>query len=368
MGNDLAKDSVTEVARILRSFNQPEKWKDSPWLLSSLIKSYIQARKPQTASQALKEAFSDTLNILAQENSDYGDILRGRFWEERSVAQMVKSGRPQYWEERNFYIRQKKALARFASLLLEQEQRHRETTGAVEVKETFPQKRNLSARMFFSFIGLLALFFGFQKYLHRAPQNTLGGKALAPILIPTPIHANEQIVLQENFDSTPAINFKYKLGLWVVVPENARNNVLDINSMDTALEYPVVEFGESKWKNFSFKTRVNIVDYSASNDAPLASIKFRGKYKIAFTPYWKGIDLVLDPPWKIISGRTIEIQKNKWYRVRIEVEGSTVNVFLDDKLVISDVIADKIFGSFGFSTWPEAHVQFDDITIASTDE
>lgn len=210
--------------------------------------------------------------------------------------------------------------------------------------------------------------FWFSKYLHRAPQNTLGGKALAPILIPTPIHANEQIVLQENFDSTPAINFKYKLGLWVIVPENARNNVLDINSMDTALEYPVVEFGESKWKNFSFKTRINIVDYSASNDAPLASIKFRGKYKIAFTPYWKGIDLVLDPPWKIISGRTIEIQKNKWYRVRIEVEGSTVNVFLDDKLVISDVIADKIFGSFGFSTWPEAHVQFDDITIASTDE
>ncbi|MCZ2128247.1 MAG: DUF1080 domain-containing protein [Anaerolineales bacterium] len=198
-------------------------------------------------------------------------------------------------------------------------------------------------------------------------STTYSNKALTSPSIPTtPTSADKTIVFQENFDDGAPIEFKYKVGLWEVVSNADGNRALDINSMDSSIEYPVIEFGKPEWKDFIFESRVNIVDYSVKNDAPLASIRFRGIYKIAFTPYWKSVELVLDPPWKSVSERTIEIRRNTWYSVRIEVADSTVNVFLDDKLTLSETISSEVAGMFGFSTWHNAHVQFDDITIRAT--
>lgn len=183
----------------------------------------------------------------------------------------------------------------------------------------------------------------------------------------TPSTVNDQINFQDNFDNG-LDKFKNKLGLWTILSEANGNRVLDINSMDTSIEYPTIEFGESSWKDFIFESRINIIDYSLSNQAPLASIRFRGNYKVAITPYWKSFSLVFDRPWKVIDDRTIEILKNRWYFIRIEVKGSDVNVFLENKLVMSDTIPRESSGLFGFSTWPRAHVQFDDVVIKPMDK
>jgi hypothetical protein len=195
-------------------------------------------------------------------------------------------------------------------------------------------------------------------------SNPTGKPPTLPTSVPQELPAtNNDFSFFENFEDGSADGFKNKLGLWVVVSEVDGNKVLDVNSMGSSTEYPTIEFGELSWKDFIFESRVNLVDYSPSNDAPLTSLIFRGNYSIAFTPYWSGFDLVYKPGWDIIAGRTTAIQRNTWYSVRIEANGSQINIFLDDKLTIAETVSHESSGSFGFGTWPEVHIQFDDISI-----
>lgn len=191
---------------------------------------------------------------------------------------------------------------------------------------------------------------------------------VAPLLFPSTPTAtpttNDGFSFSENFEDGSADGFTNQSGNWIVVSETNRNKVLEINSMDSSYSYhPSIAFGESSWKDFIFESRINIIDYSPSNDAPLASIFFRGNYRVAFTPYWKAFDLVSSPSWNIISGITFDIQKTTWQLIRVEANGSKINVFLNDKLVMSDTTSQESSGSFGFEIVPKAHVQFDDITL-----
>jgi serine/threonine protein kinase len=174
---------------------------------------------------------------------------------------------------------------------------------------------------------------------------------------------NTDFLFSEDFEDGLADDFKNKLGLWIVVSETSTNKVLDINSMDSSSEYPSIEFGEASWNDFIFESRVKFVEYSPTNDAPLTSIVFRGNYSVAFTPYWKVFGLVFNPPYTVITERTQVTQKNIWYLVRIQAEGSQFNVYLDDRLMISETVSRNSSGLFGFGIWPRVHIQFDDIVI-----
>ncbi len=185
----------------------------------------------------------------------------------------------------------------------------------------------------------------------------------APTATPT-LTTNDGFSFSENFDDGSADGFTNQSGNWIVVSESSGNKVLEINSMDSSYSYhPSIAFGESSWKDFVFESRINIIDYSPSNDAPLASIFFRGNYRVAFTPYWKAFDLVYSPSWNIISGITFDTQKTTWQLVRVEANDSKINVFLNDKLVMSDTTSQESSGTFGFEIIPKAHIQIDDITL-----
>jgi len=360
MKNTTAEDDTYQVSKILRDFNQPEKWKNSPWLSSYLVKDYLLSGKSQTPYQAVRDVFSDILDLLLQESPYYGDILRGRFWEGQHVAEMVKNGRPQYWEERNFYIYQKKAIARFTFLLSEREQRCQKIMLQSKPKNMAIFSKYRIAIISILFFALLSLFIVFDKETYFPAKSYSEGTLPSSSNLFIPTSTNREITFQENFENGTADDFKNKLGLWIIVSEANGNKVLDINSMDNSIEYPTIEFGESDWKNFILESRINIIDYK---DSPLVSIRFRGNYLLTFAPYWNSIGLAFDPPWEDITYRTIELQKNKWYPFRIEVEDSKINVFLENKLIISQEISNEISGIVGFGTWPETHVQFDDVVI-----
>lgn len=368
MKNTPIENHIKEVAIILRNFNQPDKWQDSPWLSSELVKNYILSGKSQTPYQAIRNIFSDILGVLSQESPDYGDILRGRFWEGQLVTRMVKNGRPQYWEERNFYIYQKKAIAHFTSLLLKQEQICQESNlkNNLTYKNIFVANRTpIIVTSLLALISTAILFLFFRENFFFASKQYSDEDLVTSNINIVPTSMNEQVLFQENFENGLSNKFKNKLGLWIVVSETNGNKVLDINSMNNSIEYPTIEFGKSDWKNFILESRIKMIDYK---DSPLVSIRFRGKYILTFAPYWNGIGLAFDPPWEEITNRTIEIQKNKWYPIRMEVKDTQINVFLESKLIIFQEISNEISGVFGLGTWPEAHVQFDDLIIMPIDE
>jgi hypothetical protein len=165
----------------------------------------------------------------------------------------------------------------------------------------------------------------------------------------------------ENFDDGSVDGFTNKTGLWIVTKDENDNNILEVNSMNTP-EYPGIEFGKADWKNFIFQVRIRIVDYVG--DAPLASLRFRDKYVVAFTPFYGSVDLVYEPSWKVLAGRTLAITKNKWYSMRIETKDTQVKVFLDDSLIINENVTYNASGALGFSGWPNVILQFDDVVVS----
>lgn len=366
MDKGVTDTHIKEISTILRNLNDPEKWQDSRWLTSCLVKNYLSIGKIATPSGALKAVLTNTLEVLSQENANYGDILRGRYWDGLSVRQMVDKA-PHYWQERNFYILQSKAILRFATLLLEKEKVCQQAGLQRKVSVW------LAALMLLAGIALTVIFWVSPSFASKENQQMPSVQSMIPLQPTSTIglpdisalleQANTRVVFDENFENGLGNEFTNKRGFWSVVPGGSENQVLDVNSMNTSIEYPVIDFGSSTWRDFVLETRLRIVNYTDSNDAPLASIRFRGNYKVAFTPYWKSVDLVIDPPWQIISARTIELHKNRWYSLLIYATGRDAYIFLDEQLIIQDSLEQEYSGEFGFATWPEAHVQFDDLAI-----
>ncbi|GAB4501632.1 MAG: hypothetical protein Fur0035_11750 [Anaerolineales bacterium] len=367
MDKDVIETSSKEVLAILRHLHEPEKWKNSYWLTSRFVTSQFSDGKSATHSAAFQVILDNTLQLLSQENAIYGDILRKRYWDGLSVHQMMNKA-PYFWQERNFYVLQNKAVLRFTSLLLEQETHHQHSTPQWHKRALWPFSLLLFVAMAFIVIfaaSPLLIFNNAQKtpITHRATNSHANLLTTAPDIVTILNKYDNAIVFDEHFENGLSEEFTNKRGFWSVISDQNKNHLLDINSMDTDIEYPVIDLGNSVWKDFLLQTRVRIVDYVDTNDAPLVSIGFRGNYKVAITPYWNSIDLIFHSPWKVISARTIEIQKNNWYRVAIYASGSDVYVFLDDTLIIHDVLNEKYSGGFDLATWPRAHIQFDDIQI-----
>ncbi len=366
MDKEVSEANIKEISTILRSLHEPEKWQDSRWLASYLVKNYLSTGKIATPSGALKAVLANTLDVLSQENANYGAILRGRYWDGLTVHQMIDKA-PHYWQERNFYILQSKAIGRFTALLLEKEKACQQAASQRKVSVW------LAALALLIGTALTVIFWvspslaskenqqmpAVHSKISPQPTSTAGLVTISALLEP----ARTKMVFDEDFENGFGNAFTNKLGFWSVVADGNENHVLDVNSMDTAIEYPIIDFGDSTWRDFVLETRIRIVDYAVSNEAPLASIRFRGNYKVAFTPRWNSVDLVLDPPWQIISARTIELHKNRWYSLLIYATGRDVYIFLDEQLIIQDSLEQEYSGKFGFATWPEAHVQFDDLII-----
>lgn len=118
----MPEEIKTEIDDALVNLNSPRKLGESKLLSLCMVAKYQQENPAALPYQVLKAVLTDILDILAKENSDYADILRGRFWEGLSPSTMVNKGRPQNWAEKTFYNYQKKARHEFYSLLWQREQ------------------------------------------------------------------------------------------------------------------------------------------------------------------------------------------------------------------------------------------------------
>jgi hypothetical protein len=117
--NDAGRKEIQRTLRALRSIS---KLATSPWLSSHLVDKYRQGFPELTRYEALKMIFTEVLEELKQESPGHADLLYGRFWEGRTVEQMVVGDRPWPGSESSFYNHQKEAILRFALLLWEKEQ------------------------------------------------------------------------------------------------------------------------------------------------------------------------------------------------------------------------------------------------------
>jgi hypothetical protein len=114
-------ERLEETTRILRDLRSPDELVQtaSQWLSSNLYQQYTQKDPQSPPYQVLKTLLSDVLLELEEENKEYAEILRDRFWKGLAAKELVMSFP---WSERTFFSMQSKAIKLYDFLLNQREQ------------------------------------------------------------------------------------------------------------------------------------------------------------------------------------------------------------------------------------------------------
>lgn len=153
---------INEIDSALENLNSPLALSKSLLLSSRIVVNRNRENPAELPYQSLKAVLTEVLFVLAEENPDHADILRGRFWEGLSPTNMIVNGRPQQWSEKTFYNHQKKARQEFYTIFWQREQNDSRypVAGALaspggEQKTT--QRKQMGIRPAWFYTGLLLL-------------------------------------------------------------------------------------------------------------------------------------------------------------------------------------------------------------------
>jgi hypothetical protein len=197
----ISDDTLNDIGQILRDIKYPERLagSTSPWLSSRLVQACVDGAKVP-AYQALKLVFTEVLDELEQDSPDDARILRGRFWEGYTAKKMIADGRPKQWQERTFYLYQKRAIQLFVLRLLEKEQACQHAlndTARTGPQAAFDQssvtgRKNWRLMLLSGLVGLVLGMVLFAAYTH---QNS--GVGINPVGIVSDLTPSSEVTRQE---------------------------------------------------------------------------------------------------------------------------------------------------------------------------
>lgn len=115
--------TVEDLHYALRALREPAKLNQSPLARSALVARQLRTQPGLSIADAVSATLTEGLALLECEAPAGADLLRGRFWEGRTVQEMLCAERPDRQSERRFFEQQSCAIERFAALLAQQEWR-----------------------------------------------------------------------------------------------------------------------------------------------------------------------------------------------------------------------------------------------------
>jgi hypothetical protein len=224
-----------------------------------------------------------------------------------------------------------------------------------------------------------------------ATQIVLQSTANTPTELPAPINKNltatpdtkisktpivsNFVLFEENFEDGRAQEFNYISGDWKIVEENTGNKVYEIDNTSVSGFSSGLKFGSSSWQNYEIQYRVKMLNL-IGNAVPEFLLSFR--YNNSSTGYVQNlqpssevIDLV-----PVISGqwqeggvsRHYKYSPNIWYNIRIIAQGSEIQIYINDILLIDKTDSQAKAGGINIEIGPGARIQIDDIRVIALDE
>ncbi len=106
----------------LNSYNHVTDLAKSDLIKSCLIQKHLIDKTGTSPVEELREVLRELTNLLEEINPDYADIIRGRYFEELTVGEMLAVHRPSPMAERTLKKHQRQAIFELASLFLQREE------------------------------------------------------------------------------------------------------------------------------------------------------------------------------------------------------------------------------------------------------
>jgi eukaryotic-like serine/threonine-protein kinase len=222
--------------------------------------------------------------------------------------------------------------------------------------------------------------FGFRCASSNPPSTTSessspDAKPASTIVAPVSMLGTGETLLEEDFESGQARGFTPENGKWSIVDDGTGNKVLNGDATNASWSYNrfYPEFFDG-----IIQYKVRFVEHDPRDTSSgIVFLIIRenwpdGMYQYNINIYDKSANFIGamgDGPWVTIKGENnsyrYNFQKNKWYSVRLEIDGENLRAYIDDKLV-SSVQDDRLkVGMLSLGIAPNTIVQFDDIKVAS---
>lgn len=173
-------------------------------------------------------------------------------------------------------------------------------------------------------------------------------------------------LFEEDFEDGRADGFNYIGSDWKVVEDENENRVYQV---DTTADNdgPSIEFGSMGWTDYAVSYRVRLLNAKAD-----VWLNFRnsrqGTYVERLSLRYGHAGLYISPggdPWQPLIEPSYHLVQNKWYRVRVEVKGETISVFVDDQLVMKKTDSRLSAGNLTIGNLGNTLAQFDDIRVSA---
>jgi len=194
-------------------------------------------------------------------------------------------------------------------------------------------------------------------------------------VVPSPTEIVPGAVLfEEDFEDGKADNFVYIGDNWSVTTEDNGNKVFEVNTNTEANiknnEGGGVGFGSEDWTNYSAEYRVKMLNWRANT-----WLSFRSTIGDNQTYYVEWLSAEYDTVnlfinlnyggWENLKTLENSVWDKRWYRVKVEAQGTRLRVYLDDILMLQTDDTHIKSGGFNMGVFPGTHAQFDDIRITA---
>jgi hypothetical protein len=185
------------------------------------------------------------------------------------------------------------------------------------------------------------------------------------------------VLFEEDFEDGKADNFVYIFNSFFVTTEDNGNKVFEINTnTETAIKKGDgggIGFGSNYWRNYSAEYRVKMLNSQANTflkfrcdmgDNPFHYIEW---LSAEHDSIYLHSSLNFDG-WVGLKGLDLPVWDERWYQVKVEAQGSSLRVYLDNALVLQTDDSSLTNGGFELGVFPGTHALFDDIRITALDE
>ena len=211
-----------------------------------------------------------------------------------------------------------------------------------------------------------------------APQSLATPMPSAtPTAIPAPTEIVPGAVLfEDDFENYRAEKFVYISGDWEVVTEEDGNKVFEIKlNTEEAIqkdEGAGFGFGLKSWTNYSAEYR-----FKMRNSKANVWMKFRSTigdneayYVVWVSAEYSTVNLHIKHDldhWVTLESLDNAIWDERWYKVKIEAQGSRLRVYLNDNLMLQTDDTRITSGGLEIGTMTGTDIVIDDIRVVALD-
>lgn|GEM_PF-1301589 len=183
----------------------------------------------------------------------------------------------------------------------------------------------------------------------------------AAMVMPSP--ASAATLFSHNFNSGSASGWTATNGTWDVVVDGSHvyRKTGDVEGRTYA--------GNASWTNYSVEARIKVDNFNGANRAMLNARYQDGNNYYAASLYNSGggkleIRKKIGGTSTTLVSKNFSLQAGTWYTVKLEVNGSSLNMYVNGALELSATDGSLMSGRIGLVTQGAAVAKYDDIVVA----